>query len=780
MRTYQKAEIPVQDDANNIKRCRDMLLDALLLHKGIHEIALDAEQALLSVTYDPDLISLEIIDRLAQQSDVQLGLHYEDCSLRLSGTQCASCARHIEKELRLMPGVPQASVNVAAGIVRVEFVSEQTNVQQIKDKISELGYRVDAAHDDMPPAIRRRERLEPLLVAINLATLIIGFVLSLLDVPSWIVTVLAVTSYVAGGYYGTQDGLRTLRQLRIDVNLLMIIAALGAAVIGNWPEGATLLFLFSLSNVLQAYAIGRSRKAIRSLLDLRPATATVQRGDQEKVIPVEELRLTDIVIVRPGERIPADGIVLSGQSSIDQSTITGESMPVSKEPGSTVFAGTVNQHGALELKVSKLAKDTTLAKIIQMVEEAQARRAPTQRFIDTFEQYYATFIIIAVTAYILIPVFALGYPFNSIFNRAMILLVVASPCALVISTPASILSAIANAAQKGVLFKGGVHLENAATIQVVAFDKTGTLTLGRPQVADVLPLNEYTENQLLEITACAESRSEHLLAEAVLRKARANGLTVGKADSFEAVPGLGVRAQVGPDTVLVGNERFMAQHGLELPADIAAQKATLESQGKTALLVHNHQWAGLLGISDQVRPDAAAAVAAIKKTGVKRVVMLTGDNERVAEAVANTVGVDQAHANLLPQDKVTLLKQLEAEYGAVAMVGDGVNDAPALAISTIGIAMGAAGTDVALETADVVLMADDLARIPFMLQLAKRTRRIVWQNIGFSVLVVVLLIGGTFVTNLPLPLGVVGHEGSTIIVVLNGLRLLAFGRGQAA
>lgn len=778
MTQYQRAHIPVVRDSDNIHRCAATLLVALEQHKGVQSARLDTDTGHLTLQYNPDLISLERVDQLAQGLGVELGLHYAGCSMRVSGTTCADCARQIEKELTAMPGVPWAAVNVAAGVLSVEYAPVQTGPEAIETKIYELGYAIEDETGEEPRGFWHRERLEPLLVAVTLVSLGVGWALRALGAPPAPVTALAVVAYLAGGYYGTLDGLRTLRSLRIDVNLLMVVAALGAALIGNWPEGATLLFLFSLSNVLQAYAIDRSRQAIRKLLDLRPATATVMRDGAEAEVPVEAVQLDDVVIVRPGERIPVDGSVIRGQSSVDQSTITGESMPVQKEAGAPVFAGTVNQHGTLEIGVTKLTGDSTLAKIIQMVEEAQARRAPTQRFIDTFEQYYAIVVIMAALAFILVPVFVLGNPFEETFYRAMVLLVVASPCALVISTPASILSAIANAARRGVLFKGGVHLENAAAIQVVAFDKTGTLTLGRPQVTDVLPAGGCSADELVALTATAESRSEHPLALAVLREAQTRGLPIGGADSFKALPGMGVRARVDGEEILVGSSQLMAQHGHALPEELATDKARLESEGKTVLLVRNQTWVGAMAIADEVRADAAQTVAAIKRGGVQRVVMLTGDNARVAEAVARTVGVDETHADLLPGDKVSVLKELEARYGPVAMVGDGVNDAPALAVSTLGIAMGAAGTDVALETADVVLMADDLGKIPYVLGLAKRARRVVWQNIVFSMAVVVMLIVGTFGVNLPLPLGVVGHEGSTLIVAANGLRLLAFGRAQ--
>lgn len=619
--------------------------------------------------------------------------------------------------------------------------------------------------------------LEPVLVATTLISLLLGVTLRGFGVPEWVITALAVISYVAGGSLGLIEGISSLREGQINVDLLMILAAVGAAIIGSWPEGATLLFLFSFSNLLQTYAMDRSRKAIRSLLDLRPNTAIVRRDGSEVEVPIEDLQIGEVIVVRPGESIAIDGIVSDGESSVDQASITGESIPALKRIGDTVFAGTINQNGSLEIQVSRRSEDTTLARIIQMVEEAQTRRAPTQRFIDTFEQYYAITVIVAVALFIALPVVIFRQPFTPTFYRAMVLLVVASPCALVISTPASILSAIANAARRGILFKGGVHLENAATIRVIAFDKTGTLTFGRPVVTDILPTNDQPADSLLALTASVESRSEHPLAQAVIKSAAERGLQLSAPSEFQAKPGLGVRAVIGEQPVLVGSSRYIEEQGQPIPDQLATQIAALEAQGKTTLVIHDGGWAGVIAVADEIRPEARHIVASLRSAGVARIVMLTGDNERVAKAIAKEVGVDQFHAALLPQDKVAVVKQLEADYGSVAMVGDGVNDAPALAVASVGIAMGAAGTDVALETADVVLMSDDLNNLPYLIGLSKQARRVVWQNIAFALGVIVMLILGAFGIfgeTLPLPLGVVGHEGSTVIVVFNGLRLLAF------
>mgnify|MGYP001232383007 CR=1 FL=1 len=624
------------------------------------------------------------------------------------------------------------------------------------------------------PAWLTRHTLEPAFVVITLAAVVLSLIAAWAGWPDALISALGVIAYIAGGFFGVQDGFESLRQRQINIDLLMILAALGAAAVGEWRDGAILLFLFSLSNVLQDYAIGRSRDAIRSLFALYPEEAHVQRGEQVVTVPIAEIQVGETVLIRPGERIPVDGVVVRGQTSVDQATITGESMPVEKGEGDKVFAGTLNQNGAIDVRVTQHASQSTLARIIHMVEEAQHRKAPSQRFLEDFEQYYALGVIAATALVLAVPWLLLGHGFHSSFYRAMVLLVVASPCALVISVPAAFLSAIAAGARKGVIFKGGAHLEQMSTIKVVAFDKTGTLTAGRPSVTDLVPASGVSVDELLRVSAAVEARSEHPLSRAVRQAAEARGIPLETVEEFEAVTGQGVGGALGGQIVRVGRLRFIEHCAGHPPADLMAAHDRLKAEGKTVLFAcAGGAWLGVIAVADRLREEAAALVSALHAAGVERVVMLTGDNERVGQNIAREAGIDHVYAELLPEDKARIMEELEREVGPVAMVGDGVNDAPALAAATVGIAMGAAGTDVALETADVVLMGDDLPTIPYAIKLSQRARRVVWQNIAFALSVIVALVIGTFLIDLPLPMGVIGHEGSTVIVVLNGLRLLA-------
>ncbi len=619
-----------------------------------------------------------------------------------------------------------------------------------------------------------RRVLEPSFVGITLLAVAISLVAEAAHWPNRIIPVLGVIAYLAGGYYGLKASLNSLVQREINIDILMMLAAFGAAATGEWRDGAVLLFLFSLSNVLQDYAIGRSRKAIRSLFALYPEEAQIKTESGVKTIPISAIQIGQIVLIQPGERIPVDGEVISGQSAVDQASITGESMPVEKKPGDKVFAATLNTQGVLDVRVTQLAAESTLARIIKTVEEAQNRKAPTQRFLDDFERYYALAVIGAAIVVLAVLDLLLGWPFHDSFYRAMVVLVVASPCALVISVPAAFLSAIAAGARRGVIFKGGAHLEQMSTIKVVAFDKTGTLTEGKPAVTDVIPYNGFSADELLRAAGAVEARSEHPLSVAVRAEAEARGLVLEEVDEFLAETGQGVVGVLKNGvTVRVGQMRYVSSCAGAPPSDLLTIYERLHEEAKTVLLVcYDEQWMGALAVADRLRPQSPTIVKELRQAGVEHVVMLTGDNAVVAQRIADYAGVDEVHAELMPGDKAAIMEQLEAKYGPVAMVGDGVNDAPALATATIGIAMGAAGTDVALETADVVLMGDKLEMIPYAMQLSRRARRIVWQNITFALGVIVVLIISAFAINLPLPLGVVAHEGSTVIVVLNGLRLL--------
>jgi Cd2+/Zn2+-exporting ATPase len=582
---------------------------------------------------------------------------------------------------------------------------------------------------------------------------------------------LYVAAYGIGGYRKAWEGLQTLIQERdLDVDLLMVIAALGAASIGYWQDGAILIFIFALSGALEGYTMEKTKQDIQSIMKLRPEKALVLRDQTELQVKVEELQQGDLILVKPGERIAADGVIREGYSAVNQSSITGESLPVDKGRGDEVFAGTINGQGALTIEVTKPAEATLLAKIIRLVQEAQSEMPPSQLFVERFKGIYAKVVVGAAVLLLIVPPYGLGWTWDQTIYRAMIFLVVASPCALVSSIMPAILSGISNGARQGILFKGGVHLENIGDIKVVAFDKTGTLTEGKPKVTDIIPFMAQSEGELLRLTAALETLSEHPIAKAIVQSAKAKGLELPKASELQAIPGVGVHGLVNNEEFRIGNLDCLNEQILSSEQRQIIER--LEQQGKTIIYVQSaNTLQGLIAIQDVLRPQAKAAVRALRQMGIK-IVMLTGDNLSTARALSAQAGVDEVYARLFPEQKVEIVKKLAAQYGKVAMVGDGVNDAPALATASVGIAMGAAGTDVALETANVVLMADDITKVSYAIALGRRTKRVVKQNIIFAMAVVLLLVAGTFMDGVTLPFGVIGHEGSTLLVIASGLRLL--------
>nr|WP_306665885.1 heavy metal translocating P-type ATPase [Paenibacillus oleatilyticus] len=578
-------------------------------------------------------------------------------------------------------------------------------------------------------------------------------------------------AFLIGGFVKAKEGWLTLvREKDLDVNLLMIVAAIGAASIGYWTEGAVLIFIFSLSGALETFTMEKSSRDISSLMDLKPETAIVWEEGAEKRVPVEQLRIGDLVLVKPGERLPADGIVQEGSSAVNQASITGESIPVDKTAGDEVFAGTLNGQGALFVQVTKSSESTLFSKIIRLVQEAQSEMPKSQRFIERFERIYARAIILVTLLLIALPPFLFGWSWNDTLYRAMVFLVVASPCALVASIMPAMLSAISNSARKGLLFKGGAHLERVSHIRAIAFDKTGTLTYGKPSVTDFLTYQAWSEEELLRIAASVESLSTHPIAQAIVGKAEEMSLELERPSDFQALAGWGVQARLAGEFWKIGKPGFFEEAGID--ERILSDVRKLEQEGKTVVLIQNAAGtAGMIALQDAIRPQARETIAKLKELGVQ-VVMLTGDQRLTAEAIAKEAGIDQVYAGLLPEDKLNIVKTLKEKYTHVAMVGDGINDAPALAAASVGIAMGAAGSDAALETADLVLMNDDLDKIKEAIVLGRRTTRIIKQNIAFAVTVIAFLIAANFFKGIPLPLGVVGHEGSTILVILNGLRLL--------
>ena len=610
--------------------------------------------------------------------------------------------------------------------------------------------------------------------------------------PYWVSFSLYIAAYGFGGYYLLLEAIDSIRLGRLEIDVLMLVAAGGAAALDKWAEGALLLFLFSIGHALEHYAMGRARRAIEALAELAPPTAEVRRQGEIIEVGVADLIVGDIVVVRPNTRIPADGFVILGASSVDQASITGESVPVDKQAVDDIpraslrpeglaaehrlYAGTINGSGVLEAQVTKLAVDSTLARLVRMVGEAEAQKSPTQRFTDRFERIFVP-VVLAGVALLLFAWVVIDEPFGDSFYRAMAVLVAASPCALAISTPSAVLSGVARAARGGALVKGGGPLESLGAVRTIAFDKTGTLTEGKPRVMDVVPASGIGMDDLLGVVIAVEELSDHPLAAAVVRDGRAKLVgksTLPAAENLRSITGRGLAAEIGGVPVFVGKAALFAEvDGPPLPAALRTVVADLEERGRTTMVVRRGEaYLGVLGLMDTPRAAAAPVIAQLRTLGITRMVMMSGDNRRVAEAVAKQVGLDEAFGDLMPEDKVASIKRLRSEQ-EVAMVGDGVNDAPAMANATVGIAMGAAGSDVALETADVALMGDKLDRLPFVIGLSRSTSRIIRQNLWISLGMVAVLVPATLF-GLQLGAAVIFHEGSTLVVVANALRLLAY------
>ncbi|MEA5579913.1 heavy metal translocating P-type ATPase [Nodularia harveyana UHCC-0300] len=591
-------------------------------------------------------------------------------------------------------------------------------------------------------------------------------------------------AYVIGGYDSAREGLTTLiKEKELDVDLLMIVAALGAASLGLWREeyyliidGAILILIFAISGALEGYAMGRTAKSIRSLMSLTPDTARVLLGGEEEMLPVSQLKVGDEIIVKPGELIPTDALILSGYSTLNQAAITGESLPIEKTVGDEVFAGTLNGFGALQLRVHKSAASSLIQRVIRLVEQAQTEAPPSQQFIEKFERIYARVIVVTGLLLVFLPPVIWGWSWEVTIYRALTFLVVASPCALMAAIMPTLLSGIANGARQGILFKNGAQLEKIGKVRAIAFDKTGTLTTGNVQVSQVISSSEYSEDEVLKVAAALESCSEHPIAQAIVQGA---GTDWVRGVDVQAIPGQGIVGLVNDEQVFVGNRAFVQQYVAQFPEELQQLVTSLENEGKTVVWVAKNPQAergtivmGAIAISDMLRTEAVAMIAQLRTLGVEQIVMITGDNQRTADSVAQSLGIDRVYAELLPEDKLNVIRQLQQEYQTVAMVGDGINDAPALAQASVGIAMGIAGSDVALETADIVLMADKLEKLATAIELGRRSHRIVTQNIAIALGFILLLLINNFLGNINLPIGVIGHEGSTVLVTLSGLRLL--------
>ncbi len=693
----------------------------------------------------------------------------------------AQCAYVIEYVLERVPGVLTADVAYAAERLVVEYDSDAITPRQIEARVGAVGYELEEperghvcshhAHSgglapklEMPLVIA-----SGVLIALGLlAGWLAGWVPGL---PPIAPSVLFVLALVSGGFFAVRGAALSLRQGIADIETLMVLAGTGAGLLGAWFEGAFLLFLFSLGHALEHRAMERARRAVEALGKLRPETARVKIGGEIKEVPAGKVKRGDIIIIRPGDRAPLDGVIRKGESSLDQAAITGESVPVAKGPGDTVFAGTINTEASLEVEVTKLSAESVLARIIDMVAEAEAQKSPTQRFAKRLERVFVPIVLVVAPLLTAVLLYQ-GLGFKEALLRGISLLVAASPCALAIATPAAVLSAVARGARGGVLIKGGAHLETLGKVAAMAFDKTGTLTIGKPRLISVIPAPGVTEKDLLAAAASAESHSAHPLAVAVVDGARERGIDIRAAESCQAVHGKGINAVVNGEPVSVGNLALF--EGQAVPENIAAGAKELESAGQTTMVVkRGESFLGTLGVADTLRPEAKETLSALRRIGVTRNVMLSGDNLLVAKIVAAQAGVDEARAPLMPDGKVAALRGL-AKEGGVAMVGDGVNDAPALAAASVGIAMGGAGSDVALETADLVLMSEGLSRLPFAVKLSRTASGVIFQNLIIALGVSAVLIVASIFGWVKISQAVILHEGSTLVVVANGLRLLMF------
>lgn len=741
---------------------------------GVRSAEVSVATARLEVTREP---GTELEWERVEKTIASLGYSLENdeststVTLNVEGMDCQDEAGLIEKKLKSLPGVLEFDIYLMTESLRVSYSPALQSASDLIKAIAETGMRASLAREKRERKVSWwRERRQGLSLCLCGFLVAVGFVLELFHVPGIGARIAFGLAIASGIYYPAKMGLLALKNLTLNIRLLMVIGAAGAIALGLWEEAALLVFVYSLGDVLEAYAMDRARGAIKALVDLLPREALVLRNGDEIVLPTAEIDVGDTIIVRPGEYIPLDGVVISGRSYVDQSAITGEPMPAEIQAGNEVFAGTVNQRGALEVNVTKKSTDTTLARIIYSVEEAQAKKSSYQRFGERFGKYYTPLMALLGAGVAIIPPL-LGASWSQSIYRGLVVIVVSCSCGLALSVPVSVVSATAKAARSGVLFKGGAYLEVAREVKAVVFDKTGTLTIGRPSVTDVIALDSVPEAGLLSLAGAIESRSEHPLAEAIVRKAKENGASLENGlEEFEALPGFGARAGVKGETFYAGNTRLFESRGIETGPS-SGLAAGLEEDGKTVVMIGDERRVmGIIAVADILRPEAAESVSMLKKMGLATI-MLTGDNQGTARAIASRAGIDEYEAQLLPEDKVAAVERIREKYGKVAMVGDGINDAPAMAASDLGIAMGAAGTAIARETGDVVLGSDDLRKVAYALRVSGRTVRNIRMNVIASLLIVAFLVPAALAGLITLVPGLLLNEGSALLVIFNALRL---------
>lgn len=828
-------DVPDAKDA-----CVKRLLDALQNKKGIEKVHIvpedDQKKTQLCFHYDPNQVSLEQVQKIAQDTGATITNKFKHLLIEVEGIRHQRQTNIITATLRGIKGVLSVSAS-GTGMVLIEFNSKEVEEKKILEEIRKQDLKIiqktsrtgtvklEPAQNIKDPKTESKKEAHvhkegeehehqdgegeehehshgglfgknsELIYSILCGALLgIGYGLSYVQaIPSTVPLVFYICAYFFGGFFTAKEAVQTIAKGGFEIDFLMLVAAIGAGILGSWAEGALLLFLFSMGHALEHYAMEKAKKSIKALTELAPKTALLKIDGTMKEVKIEELKLGDIIVVKPNTKISADGIIITGNSSVNQAPITGESIPVDKvafndpnvdpstadkiDQQSRVFAGTINGNNVLEIKVSKVASDSTLSRLVKMVSEAQTQKSPTQQFTDKLERYFVPAVLILVTllcfAYVVVD-----EPFSTSFYRAMSVLVAASPCALAISTPSAVLSGVARAAKGGVLIKGGKPLEDLGTLQAVAFDKTGTLTEGKPKLTNVVPLTGMSETDLLKVVVAVESLSDHPLAKAIVAggKEKLGNEQAPQAQDMEAVLGKGIKARLASDTIYAGNLALFEKLDESKPSpELVKQVQDIEDQGNTTMLIRkNNEFIGIIAVMDEPRAEAKEALSRLQEIGIKKMIMITGDNQKVADAVAKQIGITEARGGMLPEQKVDAIAELASNKDRVAMVGDGVNDAPAMAKSTVGIAMGAAGSDVALETADIALMGDKLLLLPFAIGLSRKAKSIITQNLIVSLGVVAVLIPLTILNIASIGPAVMVHEGSTLLVVFNALRLLAY------
>ncbi len=746
--------------------CSRRLIDELKTVRGLDEVIVDQSGQQVTLLYDPERTSLQEIVERAKLVGAALDNDYGHAKLHVTGLDCPDCALKLENSVKRVDGVVWATLNFASSILLVEYKTTRDVLKNVIARVRSLGYDVaeDQPKGTSQPAAKYNSRI--LITAGSGLLLAAGILTKYVFNAPLASSILFLLSAVIGGIHAARYGMLALIGRSLDTNFLMTLAAVGGVALGEYAEAAAVMFLYSLGSALESFTADKTRRSIYSLIDSFPKTAHVKNGKDITEINLDDIQVGQIIVVKPGERIPLDGVVRTGQSDVNESPISGESMPVDKEPGSRAYAGSINGFGSLEIVVSSIFSESTVSKVVKLVEDAQSQKAKSQSFSEKFGAVYTPCVIAAAILVALLGPVLLGGGITLWLHRSLVLLVVACPCALVISTPVAIVAAIGHLASKGVLVKGGIHLETLGMVTEIGFDKTGTLTTGKLRVEDVLPVNGNTSDQVLSIAAAVESRSEHPISDAILTAARESALVIPEIAYFKAIAGKGAIAVTNEGEFAVGSDRFMQERGFDTTV------FNSPDTGKSKIFVSSeHELIGMIALGDSIRPEAAESLAILRANGIQRMVLITGDSRDAALHTAQVTGIEEIYSALLPEQKLEIVRSM-CESNKTAVVGDGINDAPALAASHVGIALRGLGNEAAVQAADVVLMGDNLKALPYAIMLSRKTRKIIFQNTVIALATVGILITGAFVGKVGLAAGVLGHEGSALLVILNSMRLL--------